>query len=603
MATIIDALVVSLGLDPSEFDKGQKKAVDSLKKLEQTSEKSTKNLQEQAKKGGASFAKFRNEVIGLTAAILGTSAIKSFADRITVSDSALGFMAKNIGMSTEDLSAWTKAAEKAGGTAEGIVGSFKGLTERIQQFTLTGEGGESFKYFSALGIALADTTGNMRSMNDIMLDVADSLSKMAAPKAIAWGKGMGFDEGTINVLMQGRTAVQNLLDEQRKIAVVTKEDTKAAFERDVAWKKVSDRLENLGRNILTDLSPVIIKLGNDFSEWIKKIDVIKIEDFFNKFIQASKSGIDIVGGLTNAIELFFGLWIGSKALGILSFLGNVSGALTGLLGLFGKLTGVGAAFLGGWKIGEEINKHLSEDTKDTIGKFVYDSIESLKGLGEKTKGVFSNLAESAFGKLISRGEGEYTSVHTKKGAAKRNLEEMTINQVMEAQEKGEFGAAGRYQVIGSTMKEAVKTMGLTGGEKFNKETQDKIFSEYLVKHKRKAIADYISGRSNDLQAALKAVSMEWASATNPETGKSYYEGISGNKATISLSEMTAALNAERMKNIQNNTANTNNTSSTDVNVGQVSIYTQSTDAPGIARDINSALQSYTFASQANVGLF
>lgn len=597
MATIIDSLIVQLGLDPSGFNKGQKKASESLKNLEKTSTKTNKTLQESATKGAQSIAKFRNEVLGLTAAFLSVSAIKSFSDRITTADASLGFIAKNIGMTTEDLSAWSMAADKAGGSADGIISSFKGLTERIQQFSLTGEGAEGFKYFTSLGITLTDATGKMRSMQDIALDAADALHKMTPMKAVAWGKGMGFDEGTINVLMQGRNAVQALLDEQKKLAIVNAEDAQKAFERDVAWKKFSNTIENLGRKLLTDLSPIIIKLAEDFSAWAKKIDPDKIEDFFKKFIASGDKALDLVGGLTNAIELLFGLWAGSKFLGVLGAIGKMGSALGGITGLLGKIGLVGGVAVGGYKIGEKLNEMMSEKQKAYIDKGIDFVDEAATNIGGKLKG----FADMAFGKLISRGEGGYSSVNLGKSggykAAERPLEQMTVNQVMEAQSKGEFNAAGRYQIIGSTLKDAVKELNLKGTEKFDKATQDLIFEKYLIENKRKAISDYISGKSNDLFAALKEASKEWASIADPETGLSHYAGIAGNKATVSVQEMTEKLQQARAQM----TSNTNNVSS-DVSVGTIVVNTQATDAPGIARDIGNALQSYQFANQANIGL-
>ncbi|WP_289874170.1 hypothetical protein, partial [Enterococcus faecium] len=112
--------------------------------------------------------------------------------------------------------------------------------------------------------------------------------------------------------------------------------------------------------------------------------------------------------------------------------------------------------------------------------------------------------------MVARGEGDYNSVNygtrvkdkKKKGrAGTEDLENMTVNEVMQHQQAGDFNAVGRYQIITTTMPEIVRGLGLTGQEKFDRTTQDRMF-DYLIGVKRRAIGDYISGRSDDLNAAV-----------------------------------------------------------------------------------------------------
>ncbi|MDF0501629.1 mannosyl-glycoprotein endo-beta-N-acetylglucosamidase [Burkholderia cenocepacia] len=164
-------------------------------------------------------------------------------------------------------------------------------------------------------------------------------------------------------------------------------------------------------------------------------------------------------------------------------------------------------------------------------------------------GRLGQLADTAFGKLIARGEGDYNSVNrgARGGyrAGTENLEGMTLAQVMAAQRAGQFNAAGRYQVIGSTLAEAARGLKLNGSEMFDRKLQDRIFEQYLVRNKRRAIANYVEGRSDDLRGALRAASREWASVADPDTGRSYYAGKGNNRASITAAEMAAALRNTR----------------------------------------------------------
>lgn len=213
--------------------------------------------------------------------------------------------------------------------------------------------------------------------------------------------------------------------------------------------------------------------------------------------------------------------------------------------------------------------------------------------GDVAYGVGSltgTIVNSALGQIMKKAEGDYGVVNTgKRGgyrAARVNLESMTVSQVMAAQARGDFNAAGRYQIIGSTMRDAAKTLGLSGNEMFNKAMQDRIFVEYLLKHKRKAIWNYINGKSDDLRGAQLAMSQEWASFADPRTGKSYYAGDGVNKASVGAAQSAAMLQQLRAQLTARNSGE--NRSEVQIN-GGITINTAATDANGIAQEIRPAV--------------
>ena len=158
--------------------------------------------------------------------------------------------------------------------------------------------------------------------------------------------------------------------------------------------------------------------------------------------------------------------------------------------------------------------------------------------------------------LMSKGEGDYNSVNLGKRfsnrSSTRDLSNMSVNEVMRAQEQREFNAAGRYQMIPETFKSGVKSLGLSGNERMTPELQDRFFYDYLIKKAGGGGAlAYIEGRHNDLNRAMTAMAKEWASFPVPHAmqghkqqvnaGDSYYKNHGGNRAHISLEESRAAL--------------------------------------------------------------
>lgn len=98
---------------------------------------------------------------------------------------------------------------------------------------------------------------------------------------------------------------------------------------------------------------------------------------------------------------------------------------------------------------------------------------------------------------------------------------------------------------------------------------------------------------------MKAAAKEWASVADPDTGKSYYAGVGNNKASISVDQLASALQSARASQ----SGRGNSTSSSEVNIQQVTIQTQATDAQGMAKDAQAAFQKHPLiVPQANLGL-
>ncbi|MCO1402852.1 hypothetical protein [Burkholderia multivorans] len=305
-----------------------------------------------------------------------------------------------------------------------------------------------------------------------------------------------------------------------------------------------------------------------------------------------------------------GIW---KIVGALRAGGAAASGATGLLSAMGvelaalasSAAAVGAAFLG-WKIGDGVRDQIDglitklsggrfrslwdiltlKDRRglDATGGYTQEELDSVrKGGGGGAKlasprsaaaapataapaasgglaGAMSRLADTAFGRLIARGEGDYNSVNRGKAggykAGTEDLENMTVAQVMAAQRAHKFNAAGRYQIIKDTLAEAVRSMGLKGDEKFDRGMQDRIFEQYLVNNKRRAIYDYLSGKSEQLGEAIYATAKEWASVAVPkgmktESGRisdgtmTFYDKSGKNKASITEAQMRLAMQNSR----------------------------------------------------------
>jgi hypothetical protein len=149
--------------------------------------------------------------------------------------------------------------------------------------------------------------------------------------------------------------------------------------------------------------------------------------------------------------------------------------------------------------------------------------------------------------LVSSGEGGLNSVNRGNagdtpGGAKsifgKNLTEMTVGEIMEAQNQGRVFAVGKYQFIPGTLRGAVKYTNIPLNTLFDSVTQNRLF-DYLIDVKRPEIGNYLNGRSNDRRTAIQQLAREFAAIglEYPEAGRgrgqSRYSGTGGNRASIS----------------------------------------------------------------------
>ncbi|BAG41653.1 hypothetical protein [Ralstonia phage phiRSL1] len=164
--------------------------------------------------------------------------------------------------------------------------------------------------------------------------------------------------------------------------------------------------------------------------------------------------------------------------------------------------------------------------------------------------------------LISRGEGDYNSVNYSARSARagraghEDLIHMTVAQIQHQQDIGNYNAVGRYQFIRGTLASVVHGLGINPQTTmFDQAFQNRAF-EYMVTQVRTQVMRYVRGQTDDLWGAVLALSQEWASVAAPagyrirngqiSDGRvSYYDGIQGNRASISAQEMANVLQAER----------------------------------------------------------
>lgn len=245
MPTIIDSLFVELGLDPKGFDAGSKKAREALGKLRGESDANTKAFDAAAKKQVAAFASIKNEVMGLVVAVAGASSVKDFMTSMITGDAATGRLAANLGMATEELSAWQLAAKQTGGAAQDAEAALRIMAKARTDRLLTGK--------SAIDPDLAGlglSTNDYRTPTEALLKLAEASERMDKTQFFARLQRIGIPESQITLLAKGRAEVEAILEAKRREAAVTQRQTEQAQALTTAWANLQDVLMGKARPAL-----------------------------------------------------------------------------------------------------------------------------------------------------------------------------------------------------------------------------------------------------------------------------------------------------------------------------------------------------------------
>jgi soluble lytic murein transglycosylase-like protein len=232
--TVIDKLIVELGLDPKKFTEGQKKAAAGLKELRQDAKETGDDVSESADKGGNALMALGKRVLTVAAIFkVLTYTTKNIleASRATYS---LANASRTLGESARDLRNFENVAEMMGGTAEGARKSIQGLKQALFDVKFNGQWSQQLTQISRLGVKVVGAGGKPRDFKDVYLDTAGALQnnmssgKMTESEALMFAEQAGFDPGLARALVGGRDAAGLALARQESRRQVSGADVAAA---------------------------------------------------------------------------------------------------------------------------------------------------------------------------------------------------------------------------------------------------------------------------------------------------------------------------------------------------------------------------------------
>ncbi|MDK9964246.1 hypothetical protein P0243_21435 [Enterobacter cloacae] len=590
MPTIIDSLVVTLGLDSSGFKKGQTEVKKGLDDTRKNADQTAKDMEAAGKRAASFFGSIRTELLALVGVTLSAQGIKTFITNMTSDLMRLGIESRALDISAKSLDGWERAAAAAGSTAERMAGTLGNFQKTLTNIR-TG-GGQDDPLFGALASFAGATGANFDYQNDnaekIMRKIASNWGKLSKDAQRRFGGMFGFDNATQQGLANG-SLVQDA-DRFAKISRATDEATRKALEFNRRLQEMKQNFTAASQVLYEALIPYIeklIPLIEKFGIWISTHGP-EISKFFSDTADEINKVVDAVGGLENALKLLL-VFVGGKwLLGMTSSIGGVRGALTAL----GRVSMI-AGLVELQKYAEQLEKKYSWLTDNPVTNFLNGSAGT-----DTTTEWGKQLHDWIFDKTgieLPRGDG-YKSAP--RGI--RNNNPGNLNYVGQAGATLESGEGGRFAVFES-MQHGVaalyKQLQLYFKRGIN--TLSSIVKTYAPASDNNNVDAYISALTKATGKGANEVLDSGDTATIARLMKGIVDHENG-KGYISSSDIMGGIQLGAGSSASRNMPAAAG-SQTNINIGKIDMQTSAGNANALGADIQRNLQRNRLVNPAMSG--
>lgn len=566
MATVIDQLVVKLGLDPAEFERNSKIIVVQLDQTKKKTENIGKKIAADGKKGAEFFGQLEKAALKFFAVLTTGRGLADFTRTVIGTGAQLDRVSARMGISADTLSRWQGAVRQSGGTAEGFLATIQGLSQEMTNLDVTGQSPIS-KWLSFLGVSLRDTDGKIKTTEKLLADLLDAANSKISDPSHRFNilKEIGIDEGTINLGMKGKAERERLLAAQTAYSDKDAESARKAQER---WEGVQLRIERITQKLVIDLIPAFERLSNKMEE-LANTSVPVLREIFDWIDKIDKITTKWTKGIDNLLPKFSN-----------PTLQKLFGGYGGTAAKINPLTSIaGGVAAGGQKITEFINSDaVSKEDRSTI-----------KGWSEKLLGIFGLKPKNG---AQSTASTQSSGAGTTRGVRNNNPGNIDYHasNAWQGQLGIEVGVPKPRFARFDTPENGIRALG-------------KLLQTYQTKYGlntvESIIARWAPSNENDTKAYIDAISKRLGVSGDQKLDLKDHGTLSGLIKGIAMHESSAYLSdSDVMTGLSMaGVKGGGGQQAPNVNIGEVKVYTQATDANGIARDTRGAI-----IQQANTGV-
>jgi hypothetical protein len=210
-------------------------------------------------------------LLGPVLAGLSIGGIASFARRAVDAVGGLGELADAAGVSTDALQAFGYAATQVGLSNEELQRSLQALTRRISDAAIGEQAAQ--QAFTRLGIAFRDASGNARTTEAVLTDLAERIAGLKDPAertaaaTAVFGDRLG--QRMIPFLLQGREGLERLTAEALRFGAIADADLIA--KADEASDKIAAlerAFSSLVRNLIAQVAPALTRVADAINQLV-----------------------------------------------------------------------------------------------------------------------------------------------------------------------------------------------------------------------------------------------------------------------------------------------------------------------------------------------
>ena len=284
----------------------------AIKENNSATEEQKKKLEEAKKKLGeyakAAEEKAAKALKALSAAAAGAvTAVSALVLKAGSAADELSDMSKVTGLTTTQLQKYDYTAKMAGTTLETITGAQTKLTK--QMAAAKDESSAAAKKFDALGVSVKGTNGELRSSDDVFIDVIDALGKIdnEAERDAAAMDIFGKSAKELNpLILEGADGLREYAKQAEELGVIVSEDNVAALaDMQGKVKEVTAQFDALKQNLAAKFAPiareVLEKVQTVIANVAKQLDSPKFKASIDKLGEALKKFLDKAAELAEKV--------------------------------------------------------------------------------------------------------------------------------------------------------------------------------------------------------------------------------------------------------------------------------------------------------------
>lgn len=182
--------------------------------------------------------------------------------------------AETVGVDVSQYDALLRTFSALGVDADAFRDSMIDLNEAMGEAAADAESGKA-KAFGALGVKLKDTTGRIKSTDEALLELADSMSKMTKQQATFQIKQLGItDNKVIAAMLSGRKELERLLKVQKQYGTLTQDDAQQIRRFSLAVSDLQTMSSHFADKLMVLLAPALAATAEgiaNLSQWFSEL--------------------------------------------------------------------------------------------------------------------------------------------------------------------------------------------------------------------------------------------------------------------------------------------------------------------------------------------